>query len=155
MFSLSKNSGLVKAKIKMFTGIFTVIFAVVGFLGISFCTGMNSLSTMTEHTTDSHAHAQSDCDSSVSTDQCGMSIFEHLSQWESKFLATLDEGMFELLVFSFLTLTYFCLRFLNYKYSFEKPKEIIFYIRSHPEFSLYKKFLSLFSEGILHPKILT
>lgn len=83
-----------------------------------------------------------------------MGIMDHILQWQSKFLATSDAGNMELVLLTVTILVFACAAKLFQHLQRAKPKEIVFYIRSHPNFSLYQKFSSLFSQGILHPKIL-
>lgn len=92
------------------------------------------------------------CPLTVASSLCRMNFSEHLSMWQSMFTATLDNGTLLLIVGLLVLAIALAFKSLD-TYQDQKFKSYQFYSYKHQKNLVFNKFLELFSQGILNPKI--
>ena len=132
-----------------------LLFVVVALssFGIFFCMGNIQMMMHHENASASTTH-EAPCDDNFGLSDCSMSLVDHIEQWQNSLLTLLPSfSQFFSLVF-FLGILSFSFIALFSNFFLPPLKRFLFYSRDNPNIPLFNFFASLFSQGILHPKIL-
>ncbi len=140
---------------KIFSGLSTaLLFFVVALssFGIFFCIGNIEMMMHHDHDHSIQTHS-SPCQNNFGFNECSMDLFEHIELWQNSFLSVIPSftQIFSLLIFAAVAIFIFKQIFASFPLT--SPQRFLFYSRDNPDTPLFNIFSSLFSAGILHPRL--
>lgn len=140
---------------KIFSGLSTaLLFFIVALssFGIFFCIGNIEMMMHHDHDHSMQTHT-SPCQNNFGFNECSMNLIEHIELWQNSFLSVIPSLTQILSLIILVTVATFFFKQTFASFSLPPLQRFLFYSRDNPDTPLFNTFSSLFSAGILHPKL--